>query len=94
MRFALIVIGQSRLGLITLQTASAGLSQAGAKAVVHEDWSLDDLCDALRARDFPLVGVERHPLGHSPVFHAIVVAGITSEAVEVFNLLEATPPQR
>ena len=87
------VVGQNRLGL-TLQTACVGLAQAGAKATVYEDWSLDDLRDALRAGGFPIVGVERHPLGHPPVFHAIVVTGITSEAVEVFDPLEASPPQR
>ena len=87
------VVGQSRLGL-TLQAASARLSQAGAKVAMYEDWNLDDLRDALRAGGFPIVGVERHPLGHPPVFHAIVVTGITSKAVEVFDPLEAHPPQR
>src|SRR6266568_7858276 len=74
------IFGRPRLG-ITLTAAQARLVHAGARAVLHEDWSLDDLRETLRRGHYPIVGVERHLLGHPPASHAIVVVQVTSSAV-------------
>lgn len=87
------IFGRSRLG-ITLTAAQARLVHAGARVALHEDWSLDDLREALGRGHYPLVGVERHPLGHPPVSHAIVVVQITSRAVHVLDPVEGPQPQR
>src|SRR5215510_2702393 len=71
------LIGHTRLG-VSLTVVQMQLSQAGATALLHEDWSLDDLRDMLRAGYHPIVGVERHLLGYSRAFHAVVLGGVTS----------------
>jgi hypothetical protein len=57
------LIGHTRLGM-SLSAAQMRLAKAGAMAQFHDDWSLDDLRDALRAGWRPIVGVERHLLGY------------------------------
>lgn len=87
------VIGHARLG-ITLVAANARLVQAGATAMLHDDWSLDDLRDALRQGQCPIVGVERHPLGYPAASHAIVLLSATSGEVEALDPLEGPQAQR
>ena len=43
------LIGHTRLGA-SLTVAQIQLRKAGATALLHEDWSLDDLRDTLRAK--------------------------------------------
>ncbi len=43
---------------------------------------------------YPIVGVERHLLGHPPASHAIVLVQITSRAVHVLDPVEGPQPQR
>ena len=86
------IFGRPRLG-ITLTAAYARLVHAGARAALHEDWSLDDLRETLRRGHYPIVGVERHLLGHPPASHAIVVVQITSRAVHVLDPVGGPQPQ-
>jgi ABC-type bacteriocin/lantibiotic exporter with double-glycine peptidase domain len=87
------IFGHRRLG-ITLTAAHARLVHAGARVALHEDWSLDDLREALGRGHYPIVGVERHLLGHPPASHAIVVVQITSRAIHVLDPVEGPQPQR
>jgi ABC-type bacteriocin/lantibiotic exporter with double-glycine peptidase domain len=87
------IFRRPRLG-ITLTAAHARLVHAGARATLHEDWSLDDLRERVRRGHYPIVGVERHLLGHPPASHAIVVVQITSRAVHVLDPVEGPQPQR
>jgi ABC-type bacteriocin/lantibiotic exporter with double-glycine peptidase domain len=87
------IFGRPRLG-ITLTAAHARLAHAGAQVTLHEDWSLDDLREALQRGHYPIVGVERYLLGHPPASHAIVVVQITSRAVQVLDPIEGPQPQR
>jgi ABC-type bacteriocin/lantibiotic exporter with double-glycine peptidase domain len=87
------ILGRPRLG-ITLTAAPARLVHAGARVAFHEDWSLDDLHEALRRGHYPIVGVERHLLGHPPASHAMVVVQITSRAVHVLDPFEGPQLQR
>jgi ABC-type bacteriocin/lantibiotic exporter with double-glycine peptidase domain len=87
------LIGHTRLG-VSLTVAQRKLREAGAPALLHEDWSLDDLRDALRAGYHPIVGVERHLLGYSRAFHAVVLAEVTSAAVTVLDPLDGPEPRR
>lgn len=87
------IIGQPRLG-ITLTAACARLVQAGAIASLHSDWSLDDVRDAISQNRYPIVGVERHPLGHPPASHAIVLVSITSKLVSALDPLDGSQVQR
>ena len=50
------LIKHSRLG-VSLSSAQVQLSKAGTTALVHTDWSLDDLREALRAGSYPIVGI-------------------------------------
>ena len=79
--------------LVCTGAAHARLVHAGARAALHEDWSLADLCETLWRGHYPIVGVERHLLGHPPESHAIVVQ-ITSRAVHVLDPVEGPQPQR
>ena len=86
------LIGHTRLGA-SLTVAQMQLSKAGATALLHEDWSLDDLRDALRAGYHPIVGVERHLLGYSRAFHAVVLVDVTSTVVTVLDPLDGPEPR-
>ena len=86
------LLGRPRLG-ITLKAAHARLLQAGAQAVLHRDWSLDDLREALRRSRYPIVGVERHLLGYPPASHAIVLRSITSRRVQALDALDGPQPR-
>jgi ABC-type bacteriocin/lantibiotic exporter with double-glycine peptidase domain len=70
---------------LSLATAQSRLDEAGAIAFFHNDWSLDDLRDELRQGRYPIVGVERHLLGYPSASHAIVLVGLSSNGVEVFD---------
>jgi hypothetical protein len=70
------------------------LSKAGITVRMHTDWSLDDLRDALRAGYHPIVGVERHLLGYSRAFHAVVLVEITSATVTALDPLDGPEPRR
>ena len=85
------ILGCPRLG-ITLIAAHVCLAHAGARVALHEDWSLDDLREALVRGHYPIVGVERHLLGHPPASHAIVVVQITSLTVHVLDPVERPQP--
>jgi hypothetical protein len=87
------LIGHTRLG-VSLAAAQRKLIEGGARAHLHEDWSLDDLRDALRAGHHPIVGVERHLLGYSRAFHAVVVIEIASAAVTALDPLDGPEPRR
>src|SRR5574341_115197 len=87
------ILGRPRLG-ITLTAATTRLVRAGARVVLHEDWSLDDLREALGRGHYPIVGVERHLLGHPPASHAIVVVQITSRTVHALDPIAGPQPQR
>src|SRR4029434_6344261 len=85
------LIGHTRLG-VSLTVAQMQLSKAGATALLHEDWNLDDLRDTLRAGYHPIVGVERHLLGYSRAFHAVVLVEVTSAAVIILDPLDGPEP--
>jgi ABC-type bacteriocin/lantibiotic exporter with double-glycine peptidase domain len=85
------LIGHTRLGA-SLAVAQMRLSQAGATAFLHEDWSLDDLRDTLRVGYYPIVGVERHLLGYARAVHALVLVAVTSTAVAVLDPLDGPEP--
>ena len=87
------IFGRPRLG-ITLTAAHARLVHAGVRVALHADWSFDDLREALRRGHYPIVGVERHLLGHPPASHAIVVVQITSRTVHVLDPVEGPQTQR
>ena len=70
------------------------LSEAGATALLHEDWNLDDLRDTLRAGYHPIVGVERHLLGYARAFHAVVLVEVTSATISVLDPLGGPEPCR
>ncbi|HXG68964.1 MAG TPA: hypothetical protein VNO70_27945 [Blastocatellia bacterium] len=80
------ILGRPRLG-ITLKSARERLVHAGVRAFLHEDWSLYDLRDALSQGMYPIVGVERHPLGYAPASHAIVVVRIASKQIRALDPL-------
>jgi ABC-type bacteriocin/lantibiotic exporter with double-glycine peptidase domain len=88
-----MLLGRPRLGIM-LTAAQARLVHAGARATLHEAWSLDDLREAVRRGHAPIVGVERHLLGHPPASHAIVVVQVTSRAVAVLDPCESPQPRR
>jgi len=85
------LIGHTRLGA-SLTAAQRKLGEAGAMAQRHEDWNLNDLRDALRAGYHPIVGVERHLLGYSRAFHAVVLTEVTSTAISVLDPLDGPEP--
>lgn len=87
------LLGRPRLG-ITLKAAHEYLVQAGARATLHRDWSLDDLREALRQSHYPIVAVERHLLGYPPASHAVVLVSITSRRVQAFDTLDGPQPQQ
>jgi ABC-type bacteriocin/lantibiotic exporter with double-glycine peptidase domain len=87
------IIGHTRLG-VTLNSAHAGLIQAGSTALIHDDWGLDDLRDALRRGQNPIVGVERHPLGYQAASHAITLVNLKVDMVEALDPLDGPQPQR
>jgi ABC-type bacteriocin/lantibiotic exporter with double-glycine peptidase domain len=87
------LIGHTRLGA-SLTVAQRQLRKAGATALLYADWSLDDLRDTLRAGYHPIVGVERHLLGYSRAFHAVVLVEVTSAAVTVLDPLDGPEPRR
>src|SRR5712692_1685324 len=66
------LLGRPRLG-ITLAAAREHLAHAGAKALLETDWSFDDIRDSLSQGRYPIVGVERQPLGYQPASHAVVI---------------------
>lgn len=70
---------------LSLVAAQKRLTEAGAVAELHHDWSVDDLRDELRQGRFPIVGVERHLLGYAPAAHAIVLRGISSKGIDVLD---------
>jgi hypothetical protein len=87
------LLGSPRLG-VSLAKAHERLSEAGATVEWHTDWNLTDVRDAVRAGQYPIVGVERHLLGYPRAFHAIVVTQITSAIVEALDPLDGPAPCR
>ena len=61
------VLGRPRLG-ITLTAAHARLMHAGARATLHDDWSLDDLREALGPKPLPYRGRGTSPTWLSACF--------------------------
>ena len=61
---------------------------------MREDWSFDDLRDTLRTGHHPIVGVERHLLGYSRAFHAVVLVEITGATVTAPGPLDGPEPRR
>ena len=87
------LLGRPRLG-ITLTAAHARLIHTRARVTLHDDWGLDDLREALGRSRYPIVGVERHPLGYPPASHAIVLVSITSRHVHALDALDGPQPQQ
>ena len=87
------VLGSSRLG-ITLKAAQERLAQAGVQAVLQTDWSLDDVRDSLARGRYPIVGIERQPLGYAPASHAVVIIRMTSKRISVLDPLDGPHPKR
>lgn len=81
------MVGASKLG-ISLAAAAAHLNQHGAVSQVYDDWNLDDLRDAIREGQFPIVGVERQVLGYAPASHAVIVMKIAITGVEILDPLD------
>jgi ABC-type bacteriocin/lantibiotic exporter with double-glycine peptidase domain len=86
------LLGNPRFGL-TLSQAKKKLLEIGAVAEWHDDWSLDDLRDALREGNFPIVGVERRFFGHQSAAHAVVITNVQSAKIEFLDPL-ADKPQK
>ena len=78
------MLGHTFLGL-SLARAHASLQSQGALTHFHADWNAADLRDALRQKLTPIVGVERHILGHPPASHAVVVVALKSQGVTVLD---------
>jgi len=87
------LIGHTRLGA-SLAVAQRQLRAAGATALWHEEWSVDDLRDTVRAGYHPIVGVERHLLGYARAFHAVVLVEVTSATVTMLDPLDGPEPRR
>ncbi len=87
------VLGRARLG-ITLAATVERLVRQGATAELQGDWGIDDLRDALRRNRYPIIGVERHPLGHPSASHAIVAVQVTGQHVQALDPLDGPRPQR
>lgn len=62
--------------------------------MLYDDWSVDDLREAMLQNRYPIVGVERHPLGYPPASHAVVLVRVTSRQVNILDPLDgpATKP--
>lgn len=56
-------------------------------------WSVDDLREALLQNRYPIVGVERHPLGYPPASHAVVLIRMTSGQVNILDPLDGPAPK-
>jgi ABC-type bacteriocin/lantibiotic exporter with double-glycine peptidase domain len=74
----------------TLPKAYRQLLRQNIIVELHEDWSLVDLRDCLRAGWYPIVGIERRLLGHPDASHAIVLVKISSRAVSALDPLGST----
>ena len=81
------LVGHARVG-VSLSRATAKLKQAGFVARLYDDWSLDDLRDAVRTGLAPIVGVERQFLGYGSAFHAVVVTRVTSSAITILDPMD------
>lgn len=86
------LLAHSAFGL-SLGKAQQQLWQHSVNAELHEDWGLLDLRDCLRAGWYPIVGVERRLFGHRDAFHALVLVGISSQAVEALDPLGSSAPE-
>jgi ABC-type bacteriocin/lantibiotic exporter with double-glycine peptidase domain len=87
------LLSHSRFG-VALAAAQTKFVAAGATAEWHTDWNLTDIRDAVRAEQYPIVGVERHLLGHPRAFHAVVVVQVTSTTVAVLDPLDGPTPRQ
>lgn len=87
------LIGYTRFG-VSLAAAQARLVHHGTIAEWRDDWNLTDLRDALRAGQYPIVGVERHMLGYPRAFHAVVVVQVSSTTVDVLDPLDGPMPRQ
>jgi hypothetical protein len=74
-------------------SAQAQLSLTGAGVELNDDWSLDDLRDALRQGLYPIIGIERQILGHSPARHAVVLVSVSSQGVKALDPYDGPRPQ-
>ena len=81
------LLGNPKLG-ITLKQAEECLKNVNIGILWVTDWSLDELRDSLRQGDYPIVGVERHILGHAPASHAVIITHISSNQVGFLDPLD------
>ena len=86
------LLGHTALG-VSLAVAHTRLAQADADAAWHDAWNLDDLRDAVRHGSYPIVGVERQPLGYMRALHALVVVSVTSANVTALDSLDGPEPR-
>ncbi|MCI0387367.1 MAG: hypothetical protein MOB07_01170 [Acidobacteria bacterium] len=80
------ILGNPLSGL-SLAQAYLQIVSYGVDADFHTDWGLIDLRDCLREGWYPIVGIERHHLGHPDALHAIVLLEISSQAASAFDPL-------
>ncbi|MGH9765991.1 MAG: cysteine peptidase family C39 domain-containing protein, partial [Blastocatellia bacterium] len=80
------ILGNPLFGLSLPQTYQR-LTQAGLKVAFHDDWALRDLRDCLRDGSYPIVGLERRFFGNRDSTHAVVLIGLSSQAVGAFDPL-------
>src|SRR5262249_11025063 len=86
------VLGHSSIGH-TLDQACHRMDELGVDAILHNDWSLVDLRDCLRDGWYPIVSVNRHFFGFNVSQHAVVVIGVTSQAIKFFDPLGRSTPE-
>ncbi len=80
------ILGNPLSGL-SLAQAHQQIANLGVDVAFHTDWGVIDLRDCLRDSWYPIVGVERHFLGHPDALHAIVLLDISSQAITAFDPL-------
>ncbi len=85
--------GYSRLGM-QLNQVAAGLSDLPVTVEFHNDWSVDDLADALRQSLFPIVGVDLRYIDGLFAFHAVVVSEISSRQLTIHDPRQAHSPRQ
>jgi hypothetical protein len=69
------------------------MSELGVVAALRNDWSLVDLRDCLRDGWYPIVGVNRQFFGFNVSQHAVVVIGVSSQAIQFFDPLGSSTPE-
>jgi hypothetical protein len=72
---------------LTLSRAATVLEANGFHVEWHDDWSFDDLRDAIRNGFQPIVGVERRFFGYPSAAHAVVITNVESSGLRFLDPL-------